>query len=849
MKKWIGIAMSLLVGASVFGQGSAPAPAQLWRYKTNKDTLVLRLNSGDTLKVYDTAGYTILRTRGANVWMRVPDSVRMKYLLVDGQARVNSGYFTAVQGIIIGDPLNIADTINTLGGTQSGLGSGISILNGQLTANLGDTIDDTTEVKRFMLNGRYLNPSSDFIFTHIYKRPGGNFAGDTTLLNNGNAALIPDSEYVTQGYVDNHINSKLFGNDPVTTGHVPVYDATNNRVYWQAQSGGGGGGVGIRIDSTSGGTDTASWIPSTLFLRPDSQVTFSKGAAADTLILGLNGRIFKQSSTATTGRDTLHLEGSTATDHFLTVTNSGTTTIISASGGNDALRFGKPTTIDGNLTLSTASSYGIYNPTTIIGNLNDGGAMLSIADTSGIDLGGSGGPVTFGGAPSWEIRADTIKKRTNTGGLIRGINTKIDSMLSVDVDTVRVDVGTRMYHDTTKWFSDPTSGNQQVVRQWRRDTSNAVTIDTTPGILRLVADPGYTWIDTLRVNKYMVVKDTAGNKRTLDSALAVGADTIRAQVGVAIKGATSGAVTFKSRAVAGSTVYTFPPDSTNGLVLSTNGAGTLSWVTGGGGSGNGSANFDTASNANGSDTGTLIGSSGASIFKVKQVGVNRTALTAGANTTLELGLNSGVPVVDSSLRITNGLDFGGGFDTTARLDSITVATLRRMRDAVRFYPAQGVYGRPKAPNGSSPLIDSVYLTAPHWMDSASGVLWAWTDSSLKGTDTDYVYQTITFGDSALIDSLHFLYITGTSAVLDTIKIYKQLSGTGGTWTISDTLKATIGVAGTSTSRARVVAAVNGATGWAVSRGEIWTIKFRNKFPSANGVVRVFGLAARGRVRP
>jgi len=54
---------------------------------------------------------------------------------------------------------------------------------------------------------------------------------------------------------------------------------------------------------------------------------------------------------------------------------------------------------------------------------------------------------------------------------------------------------------------------------------------------------------------------------------------------VGYKGSTSGTITFQAPAVAGSATYTLPSsDGTSGQVLSTNGSGTLSWVTAGGGS-------------------------------------------------------------------------------------------------------------------------------------------------------------------------------------------------------------------------------------------------------------------------
>lgn len=60
-------------------------------------------------------------------------------------------------------------------------------------------------------------------------------------------------------------------------------------------------------------------------------------------------------------------------------------------------------------------------------------------------------------------------------------------------------------------------------------------------------------------------------------------------------GSSSGYVGFQGAAAAGSTTYTLPAaDGTNGQVLSTNGSGTLSWATAGGGGGSVTISNDTA---------------------------------------------------------------------------------------------------------------------------------------------------------------------------------------------------------------------------------------------------------------
>jgi hypothetical protein len=249
-------------------------------------------------------------------------------------------------------------------------------------------------------------------------------------------------------------------------------------------------------------------------------------------------------------------------------------------------------------------------------------------------------------------------------------------------------------------------------------------------------------------------------------------------------------------------------------------------------------------------------------------------LDAGGNTILELGINTGTTTVDSSLLVYGGIDFGSGgtagaYDTTSRLDSAVVRTFKQVvNDSIKgnkgrwsiidslknsqgrfaqttFVPAINTYGRPTT------NTDSLYLTTGHWMDSATGQAWDWTDSTHVAAKTDYVYQDIVFPDSMLVDSLSFVYMTGaadsTLGFIDTIKIYKKWTPALAT-VIADTLKATLAHRAFSTTALHAYLAVNGATGLAVQGGEIWTVKFRNRFALINSKVRVMGLCAKGRLR-
>jgi hypothetical protein len=159
---------------------------------------------------------------------------------------------------------------------------------------------------------------------------------------------------------------------------------------------------------------------------------------------------------------------------------------------------------------------------------------------------------------------------------------------------------------------------------------------------------------TSAVNSFTVTGGTTGNAPTL---YALGSDTnISINVtpkgtgALRLTGSTSGYVGLKAAAAAGSTTYTLPSaDGTSGQVLSTNGSGTLSWATGGGGSASpGGSNTQVQYNSSGSFAGSAN-----MTFDGTGITTGRIILTSSASPATGIYLPSSTQIAFTSYDQTN----------------------------------------------------------------------------------------------------------------------------------------------------------------------------------------------------
>ena len=813
MRKWITLVLLLLVGAEVFAQGSAPSPPQVWR-RVN-DSIYTRIGTTDTLRISSTGGSARIRTKSGKIIF--PDTVSFGGNLI--------WYGSDADRYMIFNSTLAPESIQTF------LGSGLEIVNHALTNSLGTDID-STEARRWQLGGTNINPLSSFTGRHWYKGIGS-LVVDTAFTES-------DSELVTFGYASSYLAGIPITNSSPADGKWPIYNQASNT--WQFGSVSGGGGGSMTVDTTYN-TSGSQYNPSGIQHRSGQFVAYSKASGGDTVVVDLfHGASLRYGSNAGGTQwypDTLYVVGTTTTDTFFMVYNNSTTTILDARGENNAIRINKPTTISGNLSIGNSGDILSANQMDIDVSAS-GGLSINVLNGQTTNIGLS--PSSNG--PSFYISGDTLSgvlpAAGNTSVLknisyIYGNNMLIDSAIKVVADTASIRKVIKMRSDSIRFLS---SGGQ-VAKKIKRDEIQLTTTDSAAGILRIVADPGLVQIDSVRFVGAMY----SANK-PLDSLSRI-----------SIRGSAAGKTAI-DRATGGSDyTITLPNAAPSGRKVFGYESGSYGWIpdSNSGSGGNGNVKWDTCggcalqTGADKSDSAYLFGKT-QRIARIRQTASGVTQIDAGDNTTLRVG-PTGIAVFDSVARFPTNAYFGNSIDTTIRLYKELVDSVKNARGRFRVHTAtiraSMAYGRPKAPGSS----DSVFLTGPHFMDTSSGVLWTWTDSTCVGTDTDYVYQEFIFPDTMRVDSIAYVWITGaadtTLGVLDTIKVYKRYSMGSG---LLDSLIVTNAARKFGTTATRAVFAVNGSTGVGVGTGETWVIKFRNKLVSDNAKVRVFGVAAKGVVR-
>lgn len=822
MKQFLLFIAVFLLAVSVFGQGS-PTIIPPFEQKAGDTLVATTAARTDSIRFFDSLLYWVLDASGGNTKFKFRDTVRFDKHVVGASTASFNGFVQSASGLVIG-----IDTVTTW------FGDGLYINGGELTSYLGAKIDDTTKLLRWLIRGSYIRPTTNIVARGFFKGTN-NLGNDTTSYNSGLAALI-DSELVTLNHVSTHFAGFALPVSNPTDGTWPIFNSTTQT--WQYGSTSGGGASSMRIDTTYGGTDNP-FLPTGIQFRSGRYVAFTKSSTGDTLIPDLfHATPLNYASNAAGTQwypDTLYTV--VGTDTFFMAYNSGTTTILDARGENNAFRINKPTTITGNLTIS--SNGNILSSNTLTFDVSaTGGLNINTATGNLINFGLS--PASSG--PSFYILGDTLSGVLPIAGnasVLKNIsyfmsnNGTFDSLLRINVDTLELRRSVVLRANSVTFFSNV----RQIARKFTRNEISFTTTDSTAGTLRLVADPGLVQIDSARQ-----VGPWYSAFKSFDSLSRL-----------SIAGASGGALVNFARASGGSSyTVTWPNAGPSGRKFFGYEGGSYGFFadSNSGSGGGGVVKWDTckacalATGANASDSAFLFGKT-QRIASIRQTAAGVTTYDAGQNTTARFG-PTGTAVFDSVGRFPASVYFGASNDTSIRLYKELVDSIKNARGRFRYptiyVPADAaVYGRPKAPGSS----DSVYLMEGRFMDTANGVLWTWTDSSLKGTDTDYAYQQIVFPDTMRIDSISYIGITATSAICDSISVRRRWSRAGG---IVDQLVLASSRNETNTSATRQVFAINGSTGVEVGRGEIWVVRFRNKFPSANGVVRVFGLAAQGLVR-
>lgn len=668
MRKWITFVLLLLVGAEVFAQGSAPSPPQLWRRKGTADTSYVVIKTGDTVMIYDTASYTKISIRGSNEGFLIPDS------LIGTQIRLTDRIIVPVAqigqsggaGSLVFDNFASSDYFYSL------IGNGLENVNGYLTVTIGASVEGSEVTNQTLTK-------SDFDTTASY--PFGNAYHVTS--------ATADSAYKSKYYIDNNLFGYSVTGTP-TGGQVPVYNSGSGQ--WSFGSGGGGSGDDIAFDMTLGSGDytlgattyMGGYInTSTVWMRGDTGLNILKSGQhpGDTMLFTPDWtRIQRNDSTLS-----IRVFKNAAGENMMTMEDSSSFTKIS-TGNNSGFKFNGDVNIHGNQRFF-GSNREIDSVYAIKGAPNS--SYMDIFDADGVAIQGLGSnlPVTIGSSTNWTIRADTIRA---SNGQILGIKYASIDTLYAHRELMRAgQFGILTSTDTALLYT--------------RDSANDTTTVRAVGKLKLTADAGLTEMDSVALHGRLRMYDGT-NKSRIDSASGISADTLKTLPGgfLTLQGATSGRTRIKGNASA-ITSYDLVLPAAQGAAnqaLINDGSGNFSW--GSAGTGNGSADFDTAANKNNN---VLKGVSDSVLLRAQRRAANIMELRAGPGLTFVLGDSvSNISAIDTSVIIYGSAYFGNGAGDYDRLDSQRVVNSIRLN---RYYfKASDLYWSPEKSNAA----DKRFLT-------------------------------------------------------------------------------------------------------------------------------------------
>lgn len=718
--------MILLVGASAFGQGSPGVIAPI--YTKTGDTLVILATSGDSIMMYDSSAATVVRLRGTNSYWVIPGDTLITTILKASDVVVSPSIQIGQGG---GGGSLVFDNFASSAVVYSLTGDGMQVVSGYLSAVLGSTVEGS-EITNQTIKKVDIDTTIAMVYASIYR----------------GTSAIADSQYVTRGYDSTHLAGYPIVGSPAA-GNGLFFDAGLSSFTYQS-GGSGGSGDNVRIDQTLDNSDYVVgattytggfWDVSTFTMRGDTGLNIVKSGShpGDTAIFRPDWSRIQRND----GTQSIRTFRTTTGDTLLVMQDSSIYTKMTTSNSG-GWKFEAPVHIDNNLVFDNTSRV-ISGPYAIQGK--DDAQPLYITDSSGLYLetGHTNKPIVFGSSSNWTLHADLLYGTGN--GLISGIKRVI-------ADTT---VPTRIRQVAGSTFIvTSTDTTLEIVR----DTTNDTTKLTALGALSLEASAGRYYLgDSGNIAGKVWLENSAGTNGTLDSAQHVQADTLIGKAAAKLLGSTSGSVTLKATATAGSTVYTLPTDGTSGQALVTNGSGVLSWSSAGGG-GNGSADFDSTSSL---DSNILKGAGGTILLDIHKSATPNVVIGKGTGMSALVigGNNSGVTAVDTALLIYNGVDFGNGYGDYARLDSQRVVNAIRLK---RYYfTASDFYWSPEKANAA----DKMFLT------------WNMCDTSATWPNNEYKSTLFALADSAG-DSHRPLNITWNASERDSLFSFhwKYMSDSG-----------------------------------------------------------------------
>lgn len=720
MKKFFVLLIFLLISGSVMAQGSPGVLAPV--YTKVGDTLVVIASTGDTVILYDSSSAVVQRIRGTATYWVFPNLFHVNDLEVQssatiaGEATINT--IIMDNGITNGAPI------------YSFTGNGLELVNGLLTATLGATVEGSDITNQTIGKSDIDTTIANMVFAALYKK----------------TSAVPDSAYQTKYYIDHYLMGYALPSVAPGSQYLLRFNSTSST--WEYTTAGGSGSSTLGFDTTfaAGGIFT----PASPTIRGDTGLINTK-RGSDTILQQID---FARVQRNDGSRDVRIFRDSLGDDTMLRMIDSGIYTAMTTSN-NAGFSFQSPVHISGNLifdgaTRSVGGVWFMYGP--------DDAQPMYLSDSSSLALQAIhvDKAVTIGSSINWTFDADSAYGR--------GSQSKLFGLGRISVDTVNSGI-TRV----------PTLKNiilagGDTAKITTRDTANNVTTDSTTGTQRHVADPGLVLLlDSGRISGRWYLEDTSGTGGTIDSGLRVQADSMVARLILKLAGTTSGSVRFKARAVGGSSIYTVPPDSTSGLVLTTDGAGNLYWGASGSGGGGGPVKWDTAAVNPGRDVANLKMNSDSIAMTIQRLTSDRLVLMPQNGLSMYWGDTlPGMPVMDSALKVKNFLTLGTTDNDTARLNAGRLYNLRRNDIAfnagnLSFKPEQSLTKGVKFTDGMFP--DTVGTTSYTGVDSTC-IDWLCALMDTSGSDASF--SPIRFViDLAENDSLFTFVISAKTSVADT----------------------------------------------------------------------------------